>query len=100
LNHIGVEVASTDEVAAESDRLAAAGLDTRIEAGTTCCYAVQDKVWVSGPDALPWEIYTVLADAHAELEGRTDVSAVTDAAPAASGCCGGADGASGTPCCG
>jgi catechol 2,3-dioxygenase-like lactoylglutathione lyase family enzyme len=62
LNHLGVEVASTEEVAAAHSRLAAAGLATAVEDGVACCYAVQDKVWVDGPDAEPWEIYTVLAD--------------------------------------
>src|SRR5687767_12542435 len=63
LNHLGVEVASTDEVVAATRRLAAEGLDTQVEEGTTCCFALQDKVWVHDPDAAPWEVYTVLADA-------------------------------------
>jgi catechol 2,3-dioxygenase-like lactoylglutathione lyase family enzyme len=71
LNHLGVEVASTDEVVAQTRRLAEAGLATRVEDGTTCCYALQDKVWVSQDGAGSWEIYTVLADAGAHLEGRT-----------------------------
>ena len=63
LNHLGVEVASTDEVVAATRRYAAAGMATAVEDGTTCCYALQDKVWVSGPDGERWEVYTVLADA-------------------------------------
>ncbi len=63
MNHLGVEVDSTDEVTAAIGRLQAEGLDTDIEEQTTCCYAVQDKVWVHGPDAEPWEVYTVLSDA-------------------------------------
>ena len=66
INHLGVEVFSTDEVAAAALRLRAAGLVTDEERETTCCYAVQDKVWVSGPDASRWEVYTVLADASEE----------------------------------
>jgi catechol 2,3-dioxygenase-like lactoylglutathione lyase family enzyme len=63
LNHLGVEVASTDEVDAEQARLAAAGLASVDERGTTCCYARQDKFWVEGTTAGErWEIYTVLAD--------------------------------------
>ncbi len=65
LNHLGVEVDSTEEVVAARDRLAAAGLPAAVEEHTTCCYALQDKVWVDGPDDEPWEIYTVLADADA-----------------------------------
>ena len=64
LNHLGVEVTSPDEVAAAQARLAGEGLDTATEDNVTCCYAVQDKVWVSDPDDAPWEIYTVLADAE------------------------------------
>lgn len=63
LNHLGVEVESTDLVNAATQRLSAEGLITAVEENTTCCYAVQDKVWVHGPDAEPWEVYTVLADA-------------------------------------
>lgn len=65
INHLGVEVFSPEEVASESARLRSAGMSTDIEESTTCCYAVQDKVWVSGPDNSRWEIYTVLADAEA-----------------------------------
>jgi catechol 2,3-dioxygenase-like lactoylglutathione lyase family enzyme len=65
LNHLGVEVESTDEVMEESERLAAEGLATELEEQTTCCYALQDKVWVHDPDGVPWEVYTVLADAPA-----------------------------------
>jgi catechol 2,3-dioxygenase-like lactoylglutathione lyase family enzyme len=71
LNHLGVEVESTDEVVAATRRLAAEGLATEVEDGTTCCYAVQDKVWVIGPGRERWEVYTVLADAGLELEGKT-----------------------------
>jgi len=49
INHLGVEVASTDEVTAAQDRLAASGLGTTLEEKTSCCYALQDKVWVNGP---------------------------------------------------
>jgi lactoylglutathione lyase len=67
LNHLGVEVESADEVTAAIQRLAATGLETDVEMQTTCCYAVQDKVWVHGPDDEPWEVYTVLADAPVML---------------------------------
>lgn len=62
LNHLGVEVFSTDEVTAAQARLAGDGLATATEDEVTCCYAVQDKVWVDDPDGAPWEIYTVLGD--------------------------------------
>jgi catechol 2,3-dioxygenase-like lactoylglutathione lyase family enzyme len=65
LNHLGVEVESTDEVAAAQDRLRADGVVTSVEEGVTCCFAVQDKVWATAPDGVPWEFYTVLADADA-----------------------------------
>jgi len=63
LNHVGVEVGSADEVVRATTQLTAAGLDTHVQGGTTCCFAVQDKVWVSDPDGVAWEVYTVLADA-------------------------------------
>jgi catechol 2,3-dioxygenase-like lactoylglutathione lyase family enzyme len=63
LNHLGVEVESTEQVAAAQSRLAGEGLATATEDEVTCCFAVQDKVWVDDPGGAPWEIYTVLADA-------------------------------------
>ncbi len=63
LNHLGVEVFSTDEVTAAQQRLSGDGLATATEENVSCCFAVQDKVWVDAPDGEPWEIYTVLADA-------------------------------------
>jgi catechol 2,3-dioxygenase-like lactoylglutathione lyase family enzyme len=62
LNHLGVEVFSADEVAQATTRLSGSGLETANEDNVSCCYAVQDKVWVDDPDGAPWEIYTVLAD--------------------------------------
>jgi catechol 2,3-dioxygenase-like lactoylglutathione lyase family enzyme len=62
INHLGVEVFSTDEVSEASNYLSSVGLATRIEDSTTCCFAVQDKVWVDGVDGSPWEVYTVLED--------------------------------------
>src|SRR4051812_38692677 len=62
LNHLGIEVASTDDVAAAQTRLTGEGLATATEDQVSCCYAVQDKVWVDDPDGSPWEVYTVLAD--------------------------------------
>ena len=62
LNHLGVEVESPQQVRSEIARLSGEGLLTDEEAGTTCCYATQDKVWVTGPGGERWEVYTVLAD--------------------------------------
>lgn len=64
LNHLGVEVESTEQVGDAQRRLAGEGLATATEDNVTCCYAIQDKVWVDDPDGAPWEIYTVLADAE------------------------------------
>ncbi len=74
LDHLGVEVESPGEVSAATARLRQAGLATDVEDETTCCYAVQDKVWVTGPGAEPWEIYTVLADDRPDLEGERDLA--------------------------
>ncbi len=58
--HFGIQVKSSDAVQHFADRLQQAGLETRIEENVTCCYAVQDKVWVSDPDGNNWEVYVVL----------------------------------------
>ena len=98
LDHLGVEVGSTDQVTA-ADRLKHAGLATFEENDTSCCYAVQDKVWVTGPGREPWEVYVVKADADqlgkaATPGGDTCCSSRSGAAraaepvgtPAAAGC--------------
>ena len=94
LNHLGIEVDSTEQVVDATRRFTAAGLPTDIEEGTTCCYALQDKVWITGTDGERGEIYTVLADAGTELEGKTvaDVGdlpaeATSTAVPGAQACC-------------
>ena len=59
-----MELGSSDAVHAEIARLTDEGMVTDVEIGTTCCFATQDKVWVTGPDGERWEVYTVLADAE------------------------------------
>jgi catechol 2,3-dioxygenase-like lactoylglutathione lyase family enzyme len=81
LNHLGVEVLTTDEVTAAQVRLADEGLATALEEETSCCYAVQDKVWVDGPGGEPWEIYTVLSDTE------MPAGQLRSAAPGESACC-------------
>ncbi|WP_328666148.1 VOC family protein [Streptomyces sp. NBC_00322] len=63
MDHLGVEVETADAVHAATARLSEAGLATAEENDTTCCYALQDKVWVHGPGREPWEVYVVKADA-------------------------------------
>jgi lactoylglutathione lyase len=86
INHLGVEVKSSDTVHAEIARLTDAGLFTDEEIGTTCCFALQDKVWVTGPAGEKWEVYTVLADS--ETFGTGPQNADPDAEGAV--CCGAA----------
>jgi catechol 2,3-dioxygenase-like lactoylglutathione lyase family enzyme len=87
MDHLGVEVGSTDEVNAASRRLTGEGLETLTEDDTTCCYAVQDKVWVHGPGQEPWEVYTVKADsATFGVETATPAACCTTTTP--EGCCG------------
>jgi catechol 2,3-dioxygenase-like lactoylglutathione lyase family enzyme len=64
LNHLGVELQTTDEVGSATERLRSVGLDTTTEDQTTCCYAVQDKVWVDDPQGSSWEFYAILEDAE------------------------------------
>lgn len=98
MDHLGVEVGTADEVHAATERLSGLGLATRVEDDTTCCYALQDKVWVHGPGREPWEVYTVKADAP----DATSIHPV-GARPDASCECGvptAATGAAAVECCG
>ncbi|MFF0751975.1 ArsI/CadI family heavy metal resistance metalloenzyme [Streptomyces sp. NPDC004267] len=82
LDHLGVEVASTEDVTAATTRLKDSGLATFEENDTACCYALQDKVWVTGPGKEPWEVYVVKADADTlgkSAEGALDACCGTTA---------------------
>ncbi len=79
INHLGVEVFDTGQVSEAADRFALEQIPTLTEEGVDCCYAVQDKVWVTSPEGERWEIYTVLDD-----DGK--VGAGSEAV-AESGCC-------------
>jgi catechol 2,3-dioxygenase-like lactoylglutathione lyase family enzyme len=89
MDHLGVEVETTDEVTAATARLADEGLVTATEEDTACCYAVQDKVWVTGPGQEPWEVYVVKGDADT-LDKAVGSACCTPAgadAPAANASC-------------
>ena len=92
LNHLGVEVPSSDVVHSEIARFTEAGLFTKEELGATCCFATQDKVWVQAPGGERWEVYTVLADSATFGAGPT-TSAEADV------CCGGTASDNASACC-
>ncbi|MBF6216074.1 VOC family protein [Nocardia puris] len=86
VNHLGVEVESSEKVHAEIARLSEAGVFTEEQIATTCCFATQDKVWVTGPNSERWEVYTVLADT--EHFGTEPRFVGKDDAEAVQACCG------------
>jgi catechol 2,3-dioxygenase-like lactoylglutathione lyase family enzyme len=77
LSHLGIQVSTTDDVLAVREGWAQAGLITRDEMQTSCCYAVQDKTWVKDPDGNEWEVFVVLEDNLPEID-----KAVSCCAPA------------------
>lgn len=96
MDHLGVEVDSTEAVHAATTRLSEAGLATAEENDTACCYALQDKVWVHGPGQEPWEVYVVKADADtltkrsagsADADADADADAGAEGPADAAGCC-------------
>ncbi|WP_338897028.1 ArsI/CadI family heavy metal resistance metalloenzyme [Streptomyces sp. TG1A-60] len=95
MDHLGVEVDSTEAVHAATARLGEAGLATDVENDTTCCYALQNKVWVHGPGQEPWEVYVVKADADSLAKqqgsacctGAAESDTGTKEPVAAGGCC-------------
>jgi catechol 2,3-dioxygenase-like lactoylglutathione lyase family enzyme len=84
LNHLGVEVPTPEAVSAANTRLTGEGLACATEDEVSCCFAVQDKVWVDAPDGEPWEIYTVLADAETPASAGM---CCADAPESAARCC-------------
>lgn len=91
LSHLGIQVASTNDVLATRQRWEEIGLVTRDEMQTSCCYALQDKTWVRDPDGNEWEVFVVLEDNLAETdpcECGTKVEAKNSDAIQAGVCCG------------
>ena len=66
VSHLGIRYSGTGDVASEMVRVKAGQVDLLEQKGTTCCYAKADKFWVRDADGMPWEMYTLLADAEAE----------------------------------
>ncbi|APA99038.1 ArsI/CadI family heavy metal resistance metalloenzyme [Nocardia seriolae] len=102
LNHLGVEVESSERVHAEIARLSGAGMFTEEQIATTCCFATQDKVWVTAPDAERWEVYTVLADSETFGAAPVPASGETAAGEQAAAVCSGTaeEAAAEGACCG
>jgi catechol 2,3-dioxygenase-like lactoylglutathione lyase family enzyme len=85
LSHLGIQVASTDDVLAVRMRWADEGLITRDEMQTDCCYAIQDKTWVTDPDGNEWEVFVVLEDNLPET-GKAKGSCAPTAGPVQISC--------------
>lgn len=77
LSHLGIQVRSTEDVLATRQKWNDAGLITKDEMQTSCCYAVQDKTWVHDPDGNQWEVFVVLEDNLAESTACCGVGAET-----------------------
>jgi catechol 2,3-dioxygenase-like lactoylglutathione lyase family enzyme len=88
IDHLGVQVESTDVVLAQLARIKAAGVSTREEMAVNCCHANQDKFWVQDPDGVEWEVYHLNYDLEDEGETRA-VAATPRGLPLAktSSCC-------------
>jgi len=86
LNHLGIQVASTEAVKEAAGRLKAEGLATFEEENTDCCYALQDKVWVTDPNGYRWEVFVVKVGDTSTAASSTAVSP-TAASPTADACC-------------
>ncbi|HYO63473.1 MAG TPA: ArsI/CadI family heavy metal resistance metalloenzyme [Pyrinomonadaceae bacterium] len=86
ISHLGIQLGSTEDVLAVRERWAAAGLLTRDEMQTNCCYALQDKAWVTDPDGNEWEAFVVLEDNLAETSMCCAPGASADGAESVSAC--------------
>jgi catechol 2,3-dioxygenase-like lactoylglutathione lyase family enzyme len=77
LNHLGIQVGSSEAVLAMRERLQARGLLTKDEMQTNCCYAIQDKIWMTDPNGYQWEVFVVIQDQLPETTMCCDTSAAT-----------------------
>lgn len=82
LSHLGIQVATTEDVLSVRDRWSAEGLAPREETKTQCCYALQDKAWVSDPDGNEWEVFVVLQDNLPEKSAQEQSCCTSSAARA------------------
>lgn len=82
LSHLGIQVASTEDVLAIRERWGQAGLYTRDEMQTNCCYAIQNKTWVQDPDGNEWEVFVVLEDNLPETKTAVNAEGAACCAPA------------------
>lgn len=87
LSHLGIQVASTNDVLAMRQRWEQVGLLTRDEMQTSCCYALQDKTWVRDPDGNEWEVFVVLEDNLPETAPCECGAKLAGVQPAESDCC-------------
>ncbi len=88
LNHLGIQVASTEAVKEAAGRLKAEGLATFEEENTDCCYALQDKVWVTDPNGYRWEVFVVkVGDTYPQLTVASSTAASPTAASSTDVCC-------------
>jgi len=88
ISHLGIEIQTSKDVKKQLERLKARGLETKMEEGTTCCYAKQDKVWVTDPDGNAWETFVVLEDSDLRKDPDLDSSCcIPSAETTNTGCC-------------
>ena len=73
-SHFGIQVETPEDVASAVARFERVGLKTRVEEDTTCCYAVQNKVWVEDPDGNMWEVFVVKSDSPTMMAAPTEAS--------------------------
>ena len=88
LNHLGIQVQSTEAVKAAAERLQSEGLATFEEENVDCCYALQDKVWVTDPNGYKWEVFVVkVGDTQPQLTAASSTAASSTAASSTDACC-------------
>jgi catechol 2,3-dioxygenase-like lactoylglutathione lyase family enzyme len=80
INHLGIQVGSTEAVLAMRERLEARGLHTEDEMQTHCCAAIQDKIWLSDPNGYRWEVFVVLQDNLPETQPQARLCCASDEA--------------------
>ena len=86
LSHLGIQLRSTEDVLAMREQWAEAGLVTRDEMQTDCCYATQDKTWVHDPDGNEWEAFVVLEDNLPETKSAASACCTSSVATGGGAC--------------
>ena len=99
IEHLGIQVESSEELAEVYGRLKAADRPVLEEGATTCCYAKSDKSWIADPQGVVWETFHTTGEA-VDYGAGPELSVLASDNAAEGACCAPDLAARDVACCG